>query len=101
MDTVVERAPITDTKTRNIVRHLEGIDKDHLEEIIKEAKKIIQALNLDNKVQVIRDIITKVIVKGGQLVQVQGRLPLFALNMGYELTSRNSRFTKRRKKHPF
>ncbi len=90
MDTVVERAPITDTKTRNIVRHLEGIDKDHLEEIIKEAKKIIQALNLDNKVQVIRDIITKVIVKGGQLVQVQGRLPLFALNMGYEPASRDS-----------
>lgn len=68
----------------------EGIDKDQLEEIIKEAKRIIQALNLDNKIQVIRDIITKVIVKGGQLVQVRGRLPLFALNMGYEPTSRDS-----------
>lgn len=67
----------------------EGIDKDQLEEIIKEAKKIIQALNLDNKIQTVRDIITKVIVKGGQLVQVKGRLPLFALNMGYEPKSRD------------
>ena len=65
-----------------------------MKEIIKEAKKIIWALKLDNKTKVIRDIITKVIVKGGQLVQVRGRLPLFALNMGYELTSRNSWFAE-------
>lgn len=68
----------------------QGIDNIHLEEIVEEAKKVFQAQNQDNKKQIVRDIITKVIVKGGLEVEVRGRIPLFASNMGYELKSRNS-----------
>jgi site-specific DNA recombinase len=67
----------------------EGIDENQLELIIEEAKRIIRAQNLDNKFQVVRDIITQVILKGVDKVIVKGRLPLFALNMGYEPKSRN------------
>lgn len=72
----------------------EGIDENQLDLIIEEAQKIIQAQKLDNKTQVVRDIITKVIMKGGHKVEVRGRLPLFALNMGYEPKGWDSRITK-------
>ncbi len=65
-----------------------------IKEIVEEAKRVFQAQNQDNKKQVIRDIITKVIVKGGLEVEVMGRIPLFASNMGYVIKSRNSRTTK-------
>lgn len=69
----------------------EGIDESQLEELVKEAKKVILRLDLSNKIQVIRDIIDRCIVKGGNTVEVWGHLPLFAVNMGYEPISRNSR----------
>lgn len=68
----------------------EGLDLSQLDLICEEAKKIISSLDLANKKEVVRDIITKVIVKGDRKVEVRGRLPLFALNMGYVVTSRDS-----------
>lgn len=79
----------------NKITH-EGIDTIQLEEIVEEAKRIFQAQNTDNKKQVVRDIITKVIMKGDNEVEVRGRIPLFALNMGYELKSRDRWTPKRR-----
>jgi site-specific DNA recombinase len=75
----------------------EGIDTIQLNELIEEAKRIIQALKFDNKFQLIRDIIDRCIVKGGNTVEVWGHLPLFAVNMGYEPISRNCGITKCRK----
>jgi len=72
----------------------EGIDSSQLNEIIEEAKKVISKLDLGNKFQVIRDIIDRCIVKGGNTVEVQGHLPLFAVNMGYEPISRYCRSPK-------
>lgn len=63
--------------------------------MIVEAKRIISSLDLVSKVQVIRDIIDKCIVKGGNTVEVIGHLPLFAVNMGYEPISRDGRNTTR------
>ena len=72
----------------------EGIDKNQLELIIEEAKRLIRAQNFSNKFQVVRDIITKVILKGVDKVTVRGRVPLFALNMGYGTESRNCWITE-------
>lgn len=72
----------------------EGIDTIQLNELIEEAKRIIQALKFDNKFQLIRDIIDRCIVKGGNTVEVWGHLPLFAVNMGYEPISRDCGATK-------
>jgi hypothetical protein len=67
----------------------EGLDMSQLEELIQEAKTVISKLDLVNKKQVIRDIINRCIVKGGNTVEVWGHLPLFAVNMGYESISRD------------
>jgi hypothetical protein len=67
-------------------RSLNGVE---VEKICFEVEKILKTMDFTNKFQVIKDIITKITVKGGQEVGVKGRLPLFALNMGYETISRN------------
>ncbi|MEM3112570.1 MAG: hypothetical protein QXY90_05975 [Candidatus Anstonellales archaeon] len=71
----------------------EGIDPFQLDEIIEEAKRAIAKLDFENKFMVIRDIIDKIIVKGGRTVEVYGHLPLFAVNMGYEPIGRSRCFT--------
>lgn len=71
----------------------EGIDPFQLDEIIEEAKRAIAKLDFENKFMVIRDIIDKIIVKGGRTVEVYGHLPLFAVNMGYEPIGRDTYFT--------
>ena len=57
---------------------------------MEEAGRVFQSLELQDKKQIVRDIITKVIVKGGLEVEVRGRIPLFPSNMGYELKGWNS-----------
>lgn len=79
----------------NIKINHEGIDLIQLEELIEEAKRVIKSLNFDNKFQLIRDIIDRCIVKGGNTVEVIGHLPLFAVNMGYEPISWDCRSSKR------
>jgi site-specific DNA recombinase len=56
-----------------------------LNEICEEAIKVIKSLDFDNKFQVIRDIIDKVIIKGRREVEVWCHIPITqaALNMGY------------------
>lgn len=70
------------------------IDKIQLKELVDEAKRVINKLDLTNKFQIVRDIIDEIIVKGGNTVEVRGHLPLPTVNMGYELINRNCRFTK-------
>ncbi len=68
----------------------QGIDSIQLDEVVEEAGRVFQSLELQDKKQIVRDIITKVIVKGGLEVEVRGRIPLFPSNMGYELKGWNS-----------
>jgi site-specific DNA recombinase len=74
----------------------ESLENVEVDKIVFEAEKVIKTLDLNNKFQVVRDIITKVIMEGGGIVKVKGRLPLFTLNMGYESISRNCWASKRR-----
>ena len=71
----------------------ESLENVEVDKIVFEAEKVIKTLDLNNKFQVVRDIITKVIMEGGGIVKVKGRLPLFTLNMGYESISRDTHFT--------
>lgn len=86
---------LNEKMTKGSINHIE-IDK-----IMFEVEKIFKTLDLSNRFQVVRDIITKVILKGGNEVEVFGRVPLFHLNMGYEPISRNCGITKRRKVNTF
>lgn len=60
-------------------------------ELVEEAKKVLQTLDLGNKIQVVRDIIDKVIIKERSLVEVWAHVPLYDLKLGYEPTSRDRR----------
>lgn len=50
-------------------------DKYKVEKVIFELEKIIKTLDLTNKFQTVRYIITKVIVKGGQLCELRVGFP--------------------------
>lgn len=63
----------------------EGIDGSQRDELIEEAKRVIANLDFSNKIKVIRDIIDRCIVKGGNTVDVWGHLNFSTVNMGYEL----------------
>ena len=73
----------------NIIQ--ESVSNVDLEKIYFEVEKLVKTLDFSNKNHTIRYIITKVLMKGDNRVQVKGRFPLFALNMGYEFISRDSR----------
>lgn len=68
-------------------------------ELLEEAKKVLHDLDLGNKIQVVRDIIDKVIVKERSLVEVWVHVPLYDLKLGYEFTSRDSWITKCGEEH--
>ena len=68
----------------------ESIGEFSISEIIEEAKKVIASLDLVNKFKTIHDIITKVIVKGGQEVEVWAKIPLLTEKLGYEPISRDT-----------
>lgn len=67
----------------------ESLGSFSIEELIEEAKRVIDSLDLVNKFKTIRDIITKVIVKGGQEVEVWVKIPLLTEKLGYELIGRD------------
>lgn len=71
----------------------ESVEGITLNEICDEAIKVIKSLDFDNKFQVIRDIIDKVIIKGRREVEVWCHIPIqqAALNMGYGPERRNCR----------
>jgi len=59
-------------------------------ELIEEVKKVLQTLDLYNKMQVVRDIIDKVILKERTGVEVWAHIALPAIQkLGYEPISRN------------
>lgn len=89
-----------DTKRRKlpIERQIEELDAKASQEslaieageLIEDAKKVLQSLNFDNKILLVRDIIDKVIIKERSQVEVWAHMPLFDLKLGYEPTSRDS-----------
>lgn len=77
-----------------------GIAGISIDELVNEAIKVIESLDLNNKIKVIRDIIDRIIIKAkSREIEVCGHFPLPAVNMAYETIDRNCRATKRRKKH--
>lgn len=87
---------LDELETKAVYESINGIT---IGEIVEEAKKVLKSLDINNKFQLIRDIIDKVIVKGGQEVEVWGHIALPALNMGYEPIGRDSRSSQRREKY--
>lgn len=65
------------------------VDKIQVEELCEEAQKVLKSLDLSNKKLIIRDIISKVIIKEEGEVEVRGQLALSNQNMGYEPISRD------------
>lgn len=70
------------------------VDQFQVDDICYEAEKVLKSLDLSNKVQVIKDIIDRVIIqKGVKEVEVWGHVPVVpTLNqkLGYEPESRDS-----------
>lgn len=74
------------------------INNVELKEFCQEVKEVLQSLNYPTKSLLIKDIIDKIVLKGKtNEVEVMGHLPINHLNMGYELNSRNSWTSERRK----
>lgn len=72
-----------------------------VEELCQEAKRVIDYLDFSNKIQVIRDIIDKIILKGGREAEVLGHIPITTAKMAYEPIGRDSGVAKRWKVIPF
>jgi len=70
------------------------------EELASEATKVIKSLDLDNKKQVIRDIIEKVTILERSRVEICAHIPIALTStekLGYEPISRNCRIAEYRK----
>ena len=63
---------------------------------------MLGSLNYPTKSLLIQDLIAKIVLKGKtNEVEVVSHLPINHLNIGYELISRDSGITQRRKEHAF
>jgi len=69
-----------------------------VDDLIKEAKRVVDSLDLSNKFQTVQDIIGKVIVKERRQVEIWAHIPLQTAfvteKLGYEPDRRNRRFTE-------
>jgi len=80
-------------------RKLTGVEVD---ELYKEAKKVLKTINKKKKREIVYDIIEKVIVKERRKVEVWAHIPLPAtLKLGYESERRDSRTSKCREINTF
>jgi site-specific DNA recombinase len=64
------------------------------DELIEEAKEVLKTFDFSNKVQVVRDIIEKVIIKNEKEVEIWAHLPLNLRKLGYEPQDRNRRIAE-------
>jgi len=76
------------------------IDDNLVERLCDEAQNILDTLNQGEKKKVVQDIIDKVTFYDKGMVSVEGHIPQFSHNMGYELERRNRRSSKRREINP-
>ena len=74
---------------------------NHRSEFHDSSLYVIKEFDYNNKKQLIRDKIGKVILYDNGRIEVNGYVFLFNLNMAYEPISRDCRFTKRWKVHAF
>lgn len=65
-----------------------------IKKLCDEARKVIESLDISNKILVIRDLIDKVIVKEDRKVEVWGHIPLIPLKLEYEPINRNCWFAQ-------
>ncbi|MFH0936948.1 MAG: recombinase family protein [Candidatus Daviesbacteria bacterium] len=67
----------------------EDLDKIQVDDICYEAQKVLDGVDYSDKFKSVRTLLDKVIIKEGGWVEVCGHIPLFALKLGDEPTSRN------------
>ncbi len=76
-----------------------------VDEYLEEAEKYLEKLDFSNKIQVVRDIIGRVVIKERSEVEVWAHIPLKTLpateKLGYELIGRNSGSAECGKKYAF
>lgn len=82
------------------------IDQSQVDDVCQEATLVLQSLDLNNKTQIIRDIIDKVVINTQErMVDVWGHITLQNLSLterlGYEPTSRDSWIAKCWEKYTF
>lgn len=69
---------------------LENKNKFEFQELYNEVKKVIDELDLSNKLQIVKDIIDRVIFSERSGIEVWGHIPLAIQKLGYETERRNS-----------
>jgi len=70
------------------------LDPSQIEELCEEAKKVLESIDTENKLHVVRNLIDKVIIKSSREVLVQGHIALAPVNIGYVTTDRHSRIAE-------
>lgn len=75
----------------------EDVDVD---ELVAEAKQVVEGLDWDNKIATVRDIIDRIVIREQTGVEVFVQLPMLQTQkLEYEFENRDRRITKRRQKH--
>ncbi|MFA4995792.1 MAG: recombinase family protein [Patescibacteria group bacterium] len=67
------------------------INPSKLNQLCQEARKVLELLDISNKIQIVRDLIDKVTIKEDRKVEVLGHIPLMPLKLEYEPISRDRR----------
>ena len=67
-----------------------------VKELCQEAKKVLKSLDVTNQIQIIKDMVEKVIIYANREVESWVCLPLNHLKLGYETEDRNSGSSQRR-----